>query len=61
MKPDFKIVMFILSLGPLKEEQTVLDCILGLPRKCVRGFVKRTGLFIWWTGVWTNEGEELCN
>lgn len=53
--------MFILSLGPLKEEQTVLDCMLGLPRKCVRGLVKRAGLFIWWTGVWTNEGEEFCS
>lgn len=59
MKPDPK--MFILSLGPLKEEQTVLNCMLGLPRKCVRGLVKRAGLFIWWTGFWTNEGEELCS
>lgn len=59
MKPDSET--FILSLGPLKEEQTVLDCMLGLPRKCVRGLVKRAGLFIWWTGVWTNEGEELCS
>lgn len=42
--------------GPLKEEQTVVGCIVALPRKCVRGLVKRAALFLWWTGVWANEG-----
>lgn len=42
--------------GPLKEEQNVVGYMIAVPRKCVRGLVNRAALFVWWTGVWMNEG-----
>ena len=33
--------------------------ILALPRKLVRGLVNRAALFVWWTGAWANEGDNV--
>ena len=54
-----KVNFIFCLLGPLKEDQTVMGYILSLPRKCVRGLVNRAALFVWWTGAWVNEGENM--
>lgn len=42
--------------GPLNEEQTLANYIFAFPRKCTLGLVKRVALFVWWTGMWVNQG-----
>lgn len=46
-------------IGPLLKDETVADFIFALPRKLVRGLVNRAALFVWWSGAWVNEGDNL--
>ena len=46
-------------IGPLLKDETVGDFIFALPRKLVRGLVNRAALFVWWSGAWVNEGDNL--
>ena len=46
-------------IGPLVKDETVVAFILALPRKLVRGLVNRAALFVWWTGAWANEGDNV--
>lgn len=42
--------------GPLKVEESLTGYLIGFPRKCAHGLLSRVALFVWWTGVWMNEG-----